>query len=96
MVQQNITLFRTIIICDLPCHAEVAGTENSHPSMWQCSKYELVETEADLPILPQWKRVQLICVTEASDQLHWPKVPHPSTYFAAILLKKKKKKKKKA
>lgn len=71
----------------LPFHAEVAGTENSHPCMRQGSEDELVKTGADVSILPHRERILLICMTEACNQLCWPKVPHPSSYLMAVILK---------
>ena len=75
-------------VCDLPGHAEVAGTENGHPCMRQGSQDELVETGADVSILPHRERILLVCMTEACDQLGRPKVPHPSSYLTAVILEK--------
>ena len=73
-------------VCDLPGRAEVAGTENGHPCMRQGSQDELVETGADVSILPHRERILLVCVTETCDQLGRPKEPHPSSYLTAAIL----------
>lgn len=54
--------------------------------MRQDPKDELVETGADVTVLPHREKVLLICVAEASKQLCWTKAPH-SSYFAAFILK---------
>lgn len=73
-------------VCDLPGRAEVAGTENGHPRMRQGSQDELVETGADVSILPHRERILLVCMTEACDQLGRPKEPHPSSSLTAVIL----------
>lgn len=54
--------------------------------MRQGSKDELVKTGADVSVLPHRERILLICVTEACDQLCWPKVPHPCCYLTVVIL----------
>lgn len=55
--------------------------------MGQDTKDELVKTGADAFILPQRKRILFICMTEACNQVCWPKVIHPSSYLTAVILK---------
>lgn len=72
---------------DIPSHSKVAGTENGHACMRQGSEEELVETGADVSILPHRERILVICLTEASNQFTWPIVLHSYSYFIADILK---------
>lgn len=54
--------------------------------MRQGSEDELVKTGTDVSILPHRKRILLVCVTEASDQIFRTKVAHPSCYLTAVIL----------
>lgn len=49
--------------------------------MREGTKDELVETGADLTILPHRERVLLICMAEASKQFCRTKAPHSSSLF---------------
>lgn len=71
----------------LPTHPKVAGAENSHASMRQDPEDELVETGADVTVLPHGEKVLLIRVAEASKQLCWTQVPH-SSYVTAFIPKR--------
>lgn len=55
--------------------------------MRQDPEDELVETGADVTVLPHGKRLLLICVAEASEQGCWTKGPHPS-YLTAFILQR--------
>lgn len=55
--------------------------------MRQDPENELVETGADVTVLPHGERVLLICVAEASKQVCRTKAPH-SSYFTAFILKR--------
>lgn len=56
--------------------------------MREGTKDELVETGADVTILPHGERVLLICMAEASKQFCRTYVPHSSNYFTAFILKR--------
>lgn len=77
-----------IWVSNLPRHAEVAGAGNRHRCVGQSSEEQLVETGADVSILPHRERILVICVTEAGDQIGWPIRPHASAGFTPIALRK--------
>ena len=54
--------------------------------MRQGSEDQLVETGADVSILPQRERILLVRVTEAREQLGWTEVRHPSSDFTSVIL----------
>lgn len=72
----------------LPGHAEVAGTGNCHDGVRHSTKDQLVETSADMSILPKWERVLVFCVTEADEQVCRTKSPHDWAGFTPSIPQK--------
>lgn len=56
--------------------------------MRQSAEDQLVETGADVSILPKWERVLVVCVTEAGKQVCRTKSPHDSAGFTPSIPQK--------